>query len=222
MSLKRREFIKSMGIGFASLILSQCASFPRSGDSDKDRLRDCWLSLVWLGEQTTQDYERAQDERSRLLDDHRTLLNLLVRNGEISSLAADQLQVAYSEATYHVWRSHAPMTCYLPAFGPDYTPTSSSQLTAQAEILADLSDDSLLDPATITKAQAAIKRDIAFLNLTEEKVDELYKKLVEAAGDTGNYPDFDELDIDISAASLEAAQFLVDLILEINPMIEDA
>ena len=46
--------------------------------------------------------------------------------------------------------------------------------------------------------------------------------MVEAAGEGGNYPNFDELTLEIPQASIEAAQFLVDLVLEIEPVMENA
>ena len=41
----------------------------------------------------------------------------------------------------------------------------------------------------------------------------LYDALIEAAGDTYNYPTFDELDLEITPEAAEAARFLVDLLL---------
>jgi hypothetical protein len=221
MRVERREFIKSVGIGFASLILSQCIPFSSAGDSAKERVRACWMKLPWLADQTIDDYEQAQDKRSRLLGDHRASLEELVNAGDISAQVADQLQVAFTEATYHIWRANAPMTCYLPAPGPDYIPSSSSQLAIQAEILAELSDKSGYNPDTIAQAQAAIERDITFLNLSEEKIQALYSKLMEDAGSAPNYPTFDDLELEVAPEAIEAARFLVELILDTNPVMEE-
>jgi hypothetical protein len=212
----RRDFIKSLGIGIASLVIARCIPLDNVGNSPRDHLRDTWLKLPWLADQTIEDYEQAQGERSRLLDDHRTYLDKLVSIGEISASAANQLQVAFTEATYHAWRSNAPFTCYLPAPGPDYTPSSSNQLATQAELLGELSNQVSLDLDTVALAQATIERDISFLNLAEEDVQELYNKLIEDAGDTQNYPIFSDLDLEISPDAMEAAEFLIELILKIS------
>ena len=66
MPMKRREFIKSIGIGFASLMLTQCklldiGILPTGTNtfSPRDRLRSNWLSLEFLASQTQQDFEQV-------------------------------------------------------------------------------------------------------------------------------------------------------------------
>jgi hypothetical protein len=221
MSLQRREFIKSVGIGLASLILTQCSRFSFSDDPLRDDLRDCWLKLPWLEEQTRLDMENSEDDRARLLKDHHSALNRLVRRGDISTPVADQLQVAFGEATYHVWRFNSGMTCYMPMPGPDYKPTSSSQLATQAEILLELTEYRTLDFNTIAQAKASIERDIAFLNLSRGDVEDLYAELMEAAGDTRNYPDFDDLELEVPAVSIDATHFLIEVLLGIHHVVEE-
>ena len=150
--------------------------------------------------------------RFDLLSDHRSALDDLVAPGELSSSAAEQIQIAFQEATYHVWRSHAPMTCYEPVL-VDYTPTSSAQLTQQVALLEEISDSGDVDQNTLAQAQAAIERDIAFLSLTNEATQALYDDLIAAAGETYDFPTFDELELEIPAESVEAARFLVELLL---------
>jgi hypothetical protein len=221
MSIKRREFIKSIGIGFASLILTQCTRFSISDDTLKDNLRDCWLKLPWLAEQTLMDMQQGEEDRMRLLMDHRASLNRLVGHGDITLDVADQLHVAFEEASFHVWRINSRMTCYMPMPGPNYTPTSSSQLATQAEILAELAERGSLDLHTVEHAKAAIERDIAFLNLPEGDIESLYSELMEAAGDTRNYPDFDDLELEVPSDSIEASHFLVELLLDIHLVREE-
>jgi hypothetical protein len=221
MSIKRREFIKSIGIGFASLILSQCSRFSFSDDPLRDDLRNCWLKLLWLEERTRMNMEEGENDRAGLLEDHRSALNRLVRRGDITSSIADQLLVAFGEATYHVWRFNSGMTCYIPMPGPDYKPTSSSQLATQAEILLDLAENRTIDLNTVAQAKACIERDIAFLNLSQGDVEALYDELVEAAGDTRNYPDFDNLELEVPSVSIEAAYFLIEVLLGIHHVVEE-
>ena len=220
MSIKRREFIKTIGIGFSSLLLAQCNRLSINVDPVKDDLRECWFKLPGLAEQTRMGTEQGEDARMRLLMDHRAALNRLVVQYIITTHIADQLQVAFEEAAFHVWRMNSGMTCYMPMPGPNYTPTSSGQLTSQAEILLELAESSELDMNTIEQAQAAIERDIAFLNLPEGDIESLYSELMEAAGDTWNYPDFDDLELEVPADSIEAANFLIEVLLDIHVVIK--
>jgi hypothetical protein len=177
------------------------------------QLPKIWRSLGNLGSETRQDYEQGEQLMGGLLKEHRSLLNELIADDELDTAVADQIQVAFSEAAYHVWRSNAPITCYEPMM-VDYTPTSRGQLLHQTSLLADLADKGNIDETTIDQAQAALERDIAFLNLTDVEIQSLYQELIDAAGESYNYPTFDELDLEISSAVVEAAQFLVDVMLE--------
>lgn len=221
MSIQRREFIKSFGIGIASLMLTQCTRFSNREDTLKGALRDCWLRLPWLAEQTRMGTQQGEENRMRLLMDHRAALNRLVGHNDITGPVADQLQVAFEEAAFHVWRMNSGMTCYMPMPGPNYTPTSSGQLAKQAEILLELAENSGLDLEAVAQAQAAIERDIAFLNLSEGDVESLYRELMEAAGDTHNYPDFDTLELEVPTESIEAANILIEVLLDIHSAIEE-
>ncbi len=213
MQTNRRDFMKTLGISIASLILARCIPLKGSGNSALGRLRECWLSLEKLAQETQKDFERAEQMKSDLLGDHRAALDDLVASGEISPVAAEQVQIAFQEATYHVWRSNAPITCYEPVL-LDYTPTSSEQLTQQVTLLAEIAEHTDIDEKTIVQAQAALERDIAFLSLSNEETQLLYEKLIAAVGDTFNFPSFDEIDLEITPEAMEAAQLLVDTILE--------
>ena len=57
----RRDFVKSVGIAIASLVMARCIPFG-GDDSSRSRLRNCWLRLDWLAQRTREippeNYER--------------------------------------------------------------------------------------------------------------------------------------------------------------------
>ena len=63
-------------------------------------------------------------------------------------------------------------------------------------------------------AQAAIARDVAFLNLSSGEVNALYERLLEAMDAGAQPPAFTELDLEVSPEAAQAAQFLVELLLD--------
>ena len=208
--LSRRNFIKALGITLAAMATAHCRLLSGGGDSPRQRLRNCWARLEKLEQPSFEP-----DQVEKLSDQHRAVLDELVAAGELQANVADQIQEAFAAAAYHVWRSHAPITCYLPAPGPNYTPTSSGQLARQAQMLLEMADDLQIDQASVAKAQAAIERDIAFLALTDQETQELYEQLEAAAsGDYSKIPQFDQLALEIDPESAVAARFLVELLLE--------
>ena len=209
----RRDFIKSVGIAVASVVMARCIPLGGKDDSPRARLRNCWLRLDWLAQQAKGDYERGDKAREKLAADHRAALDDLVAAGEVDADVADKLNTAFGAAINHVLLSNAPLTCY-EALIVDYTPASSDQLAQQADLLAEMAKSGDLDPATVAQAQAAIERDIAFLNLSDAETQALYDELIAAAGDTYDFPSFDGLDLDIPSEAAEAARFLVELLLE--------
>ncbi len=213
MQTTRRDFMKSLGISIASVVLARCIPFKPSDDSPMSRLRICWLSLEKLAQETQKDFEQAEQMKEDLLGDHRYALDDLVGTGELSSAAAEQVQIAFQEATYHIWRLNAPITCYEPVI-VNYTPTSSEQLTQQITHLTEIAKHGDIDENTIAQVRGALERDIAFLSLTDEETQSLYEKLIAAAGDTYSFPTFDELVLEIPPEAMEAAHLLVDIILE--------
>lgn len=212
MSLARREFIKSVGITIASLVLLRCRALPSQDDTPRGELRDAWMQLEWLAGQST-DWERGEQARQELAAQHRAALDSLVADGQLSPEVAEELQAAFEAATYHVYRSHAPITCYEPMI-VDYAPTSSDQLTTQADLLAEMADQADLDPATVSLARAGIERDIAFLSLSMDERQALYDALIQAGNEGTPIPPFDQLELEITPAAREAARFLVDLLLQ--------
>lgn len=217
MSPTRRAFIRSVGIAIGSLLVARCVG-PADDDggqddSDRGRVRRCWLQLDRLARQTEEDYTEADGLRDELLSDHRAALDRLVAAGQLDAAVADQVQAAFVEATYHVWRANSPISCYEPVL-IDYTPTSAAQLVQQAALLAELAGEADLDPDTVGQARAAIERDVSFLALSDTERQALYDRLIHAAGDTFSFPSFDELDLAVPPEAAEAARFLVELLLE--------
>jgi hypothetical protein len=216
MGLTRREFLRGVGVAMASLAMTGCSlglSRDRADDSPRGRLRSCWLRLDNLAETTKKDYETGEQLKAELAAGHRAALDDLVSSGGLTAIVADQVQAAFDEALYHVWRANAPVTCYEPMI-VNYTPTSADQLVQQASLLAGMAKRGDLDPDTVQRARMAIERDIAFLSLTSQETDELYQALQEAAGDSFRFPSFEELALEIPVEAIEATHFLVDLLTE--------
>jgi len=218
MSPTRRDFIKSLGIFMASMVISGCVPHKDKADTPRDRLRICWQRLDWLAEQMRQaskakpgedTLKKGEDARTRLVADHQQALDELVASGDLDQAVAMQVQVAFGAAAYHVWRSNAPITCYEPVM-VDYTPITSAQLGQQAAILAQGKD---LDPNTVAQMQASIARDIAFLALPITDRQALYRRLIKASQEGQAIPQFEQLDLEIPPDAAQAAQFLVELLL---------
>jgi hypothetical protein len=214
MTLTRREFIQGLGVAVASLVLARCTAPPSQDDSPRGRLREAWMQFGWLAEQSTgAEWERGQEALQDLAAQHRAALDELVAGGELSPAAAEELQAAYIAATYHVFRSHAPITCYEPMI-VDFAPESSDQLTMQAHLLAQVADQDDLDPSTVSLAQDAIERDIAFLSLTSAERQTLYDPLLQGASQGEPVPPFDQVELEITPEAAEAARYLVELLLD--------
>ena len=212
MTLRRREFIKGVGVAAASLVLLRCLPPAPEDDSPRATLRRTWMRLDWLAKQST-DIERGDSALQELGAQHRAALDELVGTGELRPGIADELQVAFTAAAYHVFRSHAPITCYEPMM-VDYAPVSSGQLTTQADLLAAMADRADLDPATVSQARTSIERDIAFLSLSMDERNALYESLLQTASQGTPIPPFDQVELEVTPEASEAARFLVELLLE--------
>jgi hypothetical protein len=177
------------------------------------------MRFDWLAQQTQEDWkgeEAAREPLSELIADHQAALNEMVAAGELDQAVADQVQSAFGAAAYHVWRSNAPITCYEPVL-VDYQPASSAQLVHQAQLLGEMAKEGVLDPDMAARAQYVVQRDIAFLALSSAEKQALYTALTEAAGDTFDYPEFNELELDIPPEAVQAADFLSELLLKDVP-----
>jgi len=220
MTPTRREFIKQFGVMLASLVAARCAPspvpMPPGGESEspRDRLRSYWRQLDRLAQQTQEGQERGGEVREELVAAHRAALDDLVASGELDSAVAEQVQIAFSEATYHAWRSNAQMTCYKMAWSGVALMSGRGELVRQAELLAGLADSDTVDPDTLAQAQAALERDIAFLSLSDADLQILYDEFTQAAGDPYAHPALGELGLEITPEAAKAARFLVELLLE--------
>jgi len=212
MEMTRRVFLKRVGIALASLLATQCTLPGGKGSSPRDRVRDCWLRFDWLAKASRNHEQRGQRALEQLTSDHWAALGALVEAQELDAAVAEQVQVAFGAAAEHVWLANAPITCYKETM-INYRPVSSDQLTQQAAILAEMADDVDIDAATVAQAQTAIERDITFLNLSSDDVQALYKE-IEALALGGSVPSFDEVALAVTPEAVQAAQFLVGLLLE--------
>ena len=105
MHSSRRDFFKSIGISLASLVMAQCIPLQSQGDTAKNRLRECWLRLDWLAQESQRSYEHGEKAREQLLSDHRATLEEILALEELDSAIVEQLQVTFKEAVHHVWAS---------------------------------------------------------------------------------------------------------------------
>jgi hypothetical protein len=119
---------------------------------------------------------------------------------------AAQVQVAFDEAAFHVWRSNVPVSCYI-ALPVEFD--ARDNLRQQFELLHQVTND--LDQATVKKVQAAIERDIAFFEtltalqtLKGEAYQQAQRELI---------AQFEADDVEVSPEAAGAARFLVELLL---------
>jgi hypothetical protein len=180
---------------------------------NRDRLRACWVALDRLAERAAQDGERSERGRKQLVAEHRAVLDELVTVGELTGAVADQVQIAFTEAAYHIWATHVPLICYEPMM-VDYKPASSDQLAQRVALLAEMTEQGDLDSIAIAQARADIERDIAFLSLFAAEGEAVYDKLRAGTDGAPFFPPFDELDLEIAPEAAQAARFLVDLLLD--------
>jgi len=237
----RREFMRGVGVMLASLLTTRCVSrptyyvpppptrtptpmptcytvvptatpTPAAKKEDWDSLRAPWHDLDRLA-RDAHDMERGEKTRDRLIADHQAALDRLAQVGGLDPVLADDMQAAFEGAAYHVWRANAPITCYVPAPYPDYQVESSSDLAMQADLLAEMAETSAIDEATVTQAQAAIERDVAFLSMSAQEKKALVEAVMQGASGSGDFPALAQLDMDIPPESAAAARILVELLI---------
>ena len=177
----------------------------------RERLRACWLQLQQLATVTAKDGNRGENMRTSLIAEHQSALDDLIPLGEIQPAVAEQVQVAFDGAAYHVWAASVPIICYKET-PINYKPASSEQLARQSALLAEMAQGSSWTRETVARAQAAVERDIAFLNLPDDEVQAMYDELMKASTN-GQYPTFDQVELQIPPESADAAHFLVELLL---------
>jgi hypothetical protein len=74
-----------------------------------------------------------------------------------------------------------------------------------------MAGDGDLAPDAVAQAQAAVERDVAFLNLPYEARDIMYDEIVAHLDERG-VPPFEELDLEVTPETAQAARFLVELL----------
>lgn len=232
MPIHRRTFMKLLGVSVASLYLTRCrlkTTQPTPGPDDfpgcyepaappeidtpeptnvpaRERLRLYWLRFDELAQNSREDTDgKLRDE---LTNGHFAVLDELVASEEISGPVANLVQEAYEAAVYHVWRSNVPITCYK-TVAVDYAPSSAAVLVEQSQVLNQIAQEGTIDPDTLAKARAALEHDLAFYALSEEEVQALYDQL---SSETGQYPSFDELSLELTPEAREATQFIINLL----------
>lgn len=174
----------------------------------RERLRLCWLAGLDALAKQAEDLDVGEQAQKQLLADHRAALNDLVALNELSAEAADQAQIAFEGAAYHVWRSNAPITCYEPML-VDFRPVSSGDLVSRAKILSMSSD---LNPNTLAVIQASMERDVAFLNMSPDEVNVLYQRFIQSRKQGQPPPDFAHVELEVPPEAAEAAQFLIEVL----------
>ncbi len=237
MPIPRRDFMKVFGISLGSLLLARCARAPSPEPTyvmscyqptakpwptdtptpeipdPRRRLHLCWLQFGELAEKSRAGADGAdaggEELKSRMTADHRAALDELAAAGEIGGSTADLIQEAYTAAVFHIWRSNAPLTCYIAA-PPPYTPASADDLVLQAQALDAWADAGTIEPGTLAKARAAIERDLAFYALSDAEVQALYERLRE---EYGTPPDFKDVDLALTPEVAAAAEFLLNVLM---------
>ena len=215
----RREFMRGLGVTLASLLATRCQptcyvpvmeTVAPSGSlsSNWREARKLWYDLDLLA-RDAHDYERGEATLARLIDGHSAALAKLQQTGEIDAAIATDLQAAFEGAAYHVWRSNAPMTCYMFMAGPGHE--ANVDLALQADLLQELASRSEIDEATVQRIRDAIERDVAIMAMPFEEQQTLVQAAIQAGG--GNHPSLADLDLDIPPDVVTAAEMLVELLL---------
>ena len=206
MTHTRREFIRNVGITLAALAMAQCTPAGEttptasSDDTSQGRLRDCWAQLDWLAQEARSiDYEQSERAMDQLIADHHAALDEMAADGQLDADVAEQVRVAFDEAAFHAWRNNAPITCYI-ALPIEYD--ARVDLVQQAKLLDDVAGD--LDPTVVEEVRAAIARDIALFEVAATENPPNYNELIEQ---------FKAAELEASPEAIEAARFLVELLL---------
>ena len=177
-------------------------------DSELKPLRLCWLDLSTLERDIIEATSKARQEKrdswwemqevvkKERATKHQAILDTLVGEGKLDKLVAEQIQVAFEEALYHIARSMA--TCYMGLPNEYYV---RSDLLKQAEVLSEISGG--LDPATVAQARAAIAQDMTYFEMI--------------ANSNGNkrslWESYNAGNLKAGQIALEAARLLTELLL---------
>lgn len=219
----RRRFLRRLGVTLAALAAGGCCS-PAAlggaggdgpeGDSTPapppptgwDAVRAAWRDLPSL-QKAAEDYEGGEKVLAELTERHHEALDERVKAGDLRKAVADDMQVAYSEAAFHVWRSYAPISCYEPTPWPVYDQDAKHSLASQAEALAKMAGATEIDPATVDLARQAIERDIAFLTLPSGD------QMAMQQAQSNSWTAFADLELAADEDAREAAKVLTEVLL---------
>ena len=226
-----------------------------SSGSGRERLRNCWLDLKKLYELDSQILSsegHGYAECVQLISNHRTTLQDLTKAGELKQDVANEIDVAFTAAADYIWWLRARMylygVCYTQAPTAIFTPlpdsvvadrmasyvrVSAGQLFNQSIILAKMAPTSDINSDTVAEAQAAIERDVEFINKVNDEAGassladavygnplpndaawKLFRQLHGADADPNGDINFETAQFDISPQASEAAHFLVTLLTE--------
>ncbi len=222
MNENRRQFLRQVGIALAALAAGGCcgaavggtevpgdggeAATPPPPQTPWARLRAAWTDLDRLKVQSD-DWEAVEKLRDELVKRHESALKELVASGEVRQPVADDMQAAFAEAAYHVWRANAPISCYEPVPWPQYDIDAASNLAQQADTLEALAGTADIDPAVLEQARGAIRRDLEFLGLPSDQQHALQR------ANEQTWVSLAELDIEADPDAAEAADLLVEVLL---------
>jgi len=203
----------------ATRVLTTEEILTAQAPSARQQLRLCWLRFDTLAGriQASVDSGRPAWESdpigTKMIADHRTVLDRMAAEVAIDAATADLLQEAYAAAVRHIWRSNVPITCYDMAM-PDYAPASADDLVRQSQTLEQAAAGATIAPETLAKIQAAVEHDLAFYALTDADVQALYDRLVKEYGDPGEtIPTFADVELNLTPEIKAAAQYLVDVLM---------
>ncbi|CAG0936326.1 hypothetical protein TFLX_05196 [Thermoflexales bacterium] len=179
----RREFMRQVGVFLITCIASGCEASHTN--ASLDALRASWLELKNPRLQVHED----TDFSKHLLQQHAEALTTLVKEGVIDSAVAADIQVAFEETVAHIQRSQ--IMCY----NPTAVLVPRQDMLEQAMVLAELAQQTTIDPDTIERASVALARDIAWLDQLR-------------AGQGSNNPE----GIQPTPSEIEAARILAELL----------
>ncbi len=174
MGSDRRAFLAAFGSALAAWVLSgragaagqqkppvhTCYVPPppgwRKGDPATERaVRQSWLDLKSAA-LLSPGYEKA---REKMIREHEAAVQKLVAQGSLKPGVAAAVCTAYAQAHAHIARQLS--TCYV-ALPPEFAPRHD--LLQQAEMLEKMAAESRVAPATVQKAEKALRRDMAWLD----------------------------------------------------------
>jgi hypothetical protein len=223
MNPERRRVLRELGIALAALAAGGCCGQAALGGEGGENLggdatpapppptgwdavRASWRDLPSL-QQAAEDYEKGEKVLAEMTGRHESALDELVKSGDLRKPVAADMQVAFSEAAFHVWRSYAPISCYEPTPWPVYDQDAKHSLASQAEALAKMAGASEIDAATVELARQAIERDIAFLTLPSG--DQMAMQQTQSQTWTA----FTDLELVVDEETKEAAHILTEVLL---------